>query len=68
MIKMYSKSNETKDTSLKEFMVSGFDKDGLVFCFVFYCSNSAQAVSIASQDELIKDMDFDKLIIEEKHR
>ena len=50
---------------VKLFTVAGFKDGGLVFSFSVTAYNSRQAIEIASSDELIKDMEFDRLVIKE---
>lgn len=50
---------------MKVFVVTGFQEGGFVFSFSVTAYNSRQAIEIASGDELIKDMEFDRLVIKE---
>lgn len=50
---------------MKHFVAYGFVEGGITFSFPILAENSCHAVDIASRDELVKDMEFNKLIIEE---
>lgn len=50
---------------MKLFVINGFKDGGLVFSFSVTAYSSRQAIEIASGDELIKDMEFDRLVIKE---
>lgn len=50
---------------MKIFVFTGFQDGGLVFSFSVTAYSSRQAIEIASGDELIKDMDFDRLVMKE---
>ena len=49
---------------MKHFVVLGFKDGDSAFAFPIIAENSQQAVEIASRDELVRDIEFDKLFIE----
>ncbi|MCR5493051.1 MAG: hypothetical protein K6F12_05230 [Streptococcus sp.] len=50
---------------MKTYVVTGLCDGGFAFSFCVNCYNSFQAIQLASKDELVKDMKFDKLILKE---
>ena len=50
---------------VKLFVINGLKDGGLVFSFSVTAYSSRQAIEIASGDELIKDMEFDRLVMKE---
>ena len=49
---------------MKHYIVFGFKDGDSAFVFPVLAVNSQQAVEIASRDELVKDIEVDKLSIE----
>lgn len=50
---------------MKIFVCTGFKDGVLAFSFSVTAYSSRQAIEIVSGDELIKDMEFDRLVIKE---
>lgn len=50
---------------MKRYVVTGVKNGYVVFSFTLNALNGYYAVHYASKDELIRDMEFDKLIIKE---
>lgn len=50
---------------MKFFAITGFKDGGLVFSFTINCYNSFQAIQLASDDELVLNMEFDRLVMKE---
>ena len=50
---------------MKIYVFTGFNDGEYVFSFSVTAYNSHQAIEIASNDELIKDMKFDRLVMKE---
>lgn len=50
---------------MKRFVVTGYKDGGFVFSFPLNALNSYYALYYASKDELVEDMEFDRLVIEE---
>lgn len=49
---------------MKHYLVFGYKEGDAMFVFPVLALSSQQAVEIASKDELVRDMEFDKLSIE----
>ena len=50
---------------MKRFVVTGYKDGGFVFSFPLNAISSYYALYYASKDELVEDMEFDRLVIEE---
>lgn len=50
---------------MKMYITTAFKDGELVFSFSVNAYNSYQAIKFISEDELMRDMEFDKLIIKE---
>lgn len=50
---------------MKIFVCTGFKDGECVFSFSITAYNSQQALKLANDDELIKDMQFDRLVMKE---
>ncbi|WP_438058876.1 hypothetical protein AAIB42_06830 [Streptococcus ruminicola] len=50
---------------MKLFVINGFQDGGLVFSFSVSAINSCEAMKLISNDELIRDMEFDRLVMKE---
>lgn len=50
---------------VKLFVINGFQDGGFVFSFSVSAINSCEAMKLISNDELIRDMEFDRLVIKE---